>query len=438
MLRIRPFLFLKRFLPKSLFGRFVIILLVPLILVQVVLSYIFFDRHTDTVLRLLSHTIAGDIALVSHMVESGKPLTQVAELASQHLILDITFAKGETLKEKGQARDTWLYEHLNHALTEQLHKPYFFRMDREKIYIDVQLNEGVLNVETLRKRLFSKTTYLVLIWTTASAILLFLVAIVFIRNQIKPIRTLADAAERFGKGHEIIGFKPEGALEVRKASIAFNQMRNRILRFIEERTQQLAGVSHDLRTPLARMKLQLALLPPSQDIKNLQEDVEEMTQMIQGFLNFARGVMEEPSVEVNIKLFVYDIASDFYKQHPNFLEILHVDDINLSLKRQLFNRCLTNLLLNSQKYASKVQISTCVKGAVIEIYVDDDGPGIPLEKYEAVFQPFKRLDPARNSETGGVGLGLTIVRDAIHHHGGRVDLDTSPLGGLRVRLSIPR
>ncbi len=418
-------------------GRFTIILLVPLILVQIVLSYIFFDRHTDTIIRLLSHTIAGDIALVSHMVEDGKSIKQVSALASKHLSLSIHFDKKAILKETGQAKETWLYEHLNHALSEQLNHPYFFRMDKDYIYVDVQLSDGVLKVETLRKRLFSKTTYLVLIWTTASAVLLFLVAILFMRNQIKPIRKLADAAERFGKGHEIIAFKPEGALEVRKAAKAFNQMRLRILRFVEERTQQLAGVSHDLRTPLTRMKLRLALMPASEDQQNLQEDVDQMTQMTQGFLDFARGAMEEPSVEVNLKDFIEEIANDFQHHYPQFLTIKSLFDQKIMIKPQLLNRCLTNVLLNSQKYAKEAQLSMRLKGHFIEIDVDDDGPGIPLEKRNAVFKPFIRLDEARNSETGGVGLGLTIVRDAIHHHGGRVTLDTSPLGGLRVRLRIP-
>ncbi|MBX9976911.1 MAG: HAMP domain-containing protein [Alphaproteobacteria bacterium] len=435
---VRPFQFLKRFLPKNLFGRFIIILLVPLILVQLVLSYIFFDRHTDTVLRLLSHTIGGDIALVSHMVEEGKSFDAIARQASAHLSLDIVFKKAAHLKEIGQAKDTWLYDHLNHALLEQLKHPYFFRMDKDTIYVDVQLKQGVLKVKTLRKRLFSKTTYLVLIWTTASALLLFIVAVIFMRNQIKPIRKLADAAERFGKGHEIIGFKPEGALEVRKAAIAFNQMRHRILRFIEERTQQLAGVSHDLRTPLTRMKLQLTLMPPSEATKDLQKDVEEMTQMVQGFLDFARGAMEEPSVEVDFLTFIEDIIHHFKKSHPLSLTLSGKKSVKIHIKRQLLNRCLTNLLLNSFKYASTAHVSTAVFPTSVEILVDDDGPGIPLEKRNVAFQPFTRLDPSRNSETGGVGLGLTIVRDAIRHHGGHVDLDTSPLGGLRVRLVIPR
>jgi len=434
----RPFRLLKPVLPKSLFGRFLLILVIPLLLVQVVLGYIFFDRHTETILRTLSHTIAGDIALVSQMVEDGKDAIAVEKIAKKHLGLDVSYKKTETLKEKGQAKETWLYEHMATALDGQLTQPYFLRMNRETIFIDVQLKEGVLHIELLRKRLFSKTTSLVLIWTTASALLLFLVAVLFMRNQIKPIRRLADAAERFGKGQEIVEFKPEGALEVRRAAIAFNQMRSRIHRFIEDRTHQLAGVSHDLRTPLARMKLQLALLPQSDDIEHLREDVDEMIGMIQGFLDYARGSLNEKTIDVDLKIYLEDFLNDWRRDHTLDVEFVMDADVKVSIKKQLFSRMLSNILLNAQKYATKALITVYVRPSNILIFFDDNGPGIAEGKRELAFQPFQRLDPSRNSETGGVGLGLTIVRDAVHSHGGRIQLDKADLGGLRVKLWLPR
>lgn len=407
-------------------------------MVQVVLSYIFFDRHTETILRLLSQTIGGDVALVAHMVEDGKPMSLVKSLATSHLNLGVNFERGSILKEKGQARDTWLYDHLHQGLKAQLTYPFFIRMSRETIFIEVELSKGILKLETPRKRLFSKTTNLVLLWTTASALLLFIVAILFMRNQIKPIRKLANAAERFGKGHEIVPFKPEGALEVRKAALAFNQMRHRILRFVEERTHQLAGVSHDLRTPLARMKLQLALMPDSIEKQSLQEDVEEMTYMIQGFLEFARGTMDEPSVELSLRDVLTEFVQYFSKQHPDFLTLGEVPHVILSIKKHILNRSLTNIVLNAHKHGSKAVMFSVASSTFVEIFVDDDGPGIPENKRAKVFQPFVRLDSSRNRETGGVGLGLAIVRDAIHLHGGRVELGTSPWGGLRVQIRLPR
>ncbi len=434
-----PFLALKRLLPRSLFGRFLIILVTPLLLVQLVLGYIFFDRHTDTIIRLLSDTIAGDVALVKDMVESGgKSAANIKQLASAHLKLDVVIRSGEKLQEVGQAKDAWLYDHMAKALQEQLRSPFFLKMDHDHIYIDVESSKGVIELRTLRKRLFSKTTPLVLIWTTASAFLLFAVAVLFMRNQIKPITRLADAAEKFGKGQQIIAFKPEGATEVRKAAQAFNQMRSRILRFIEERTLQLAGVSHDLRTPLTRMQLQLALMAQTDEVKSLQEDIEHMGHMVQGFLDFARGGIDEVSSQVDIKRFIKGIIEDFTQAHAIPIDFDAEESIKIHVKKNLFNRMLTNLLLNSRKYGEKVKVSLLVKLHALEIIVEDDGPGIPEGKYEEVFQPFHRLDPSRSTEMGGAGLGLTIVRDVISMHGGKVVLGKSSLGGLKVTLLMPR
>lgn len=434
-----PFLALKRLLPRSLFGRFLIILVTPLLLVQLVLGYIFFDRHTDTIIRLLSDTIAGDVALVKDMVESGgKSAANIKQLASTHLKFDVVIRAGQKLQEMGQAKDAWLYDHMAKALQEQLGSPFFLKMDHDHIYIDVASSKGVIELRTLRKRLFSKTTPLVLIWTTASAFLLFAVAVLFMRNQIKPITRLADAAEKFGKGQQIVAFKPEGATEVRKAAQAFNQMRSRILRFIEERTLQLAGVSHDLRTPLTRMQLQLALMAQTDEVKSLQEDIEHMGHMVQGFLDFARGGIDEISSQVDIKRFIKDIIEDFTQAHTIPIDFNAEESAKVHVKKNLFNRMLTNLLLNSRKYGEKVKVSLLIKLHTLEIVVEDDGPGIPEGKYEEVFQPFHRLDPSRSTEMGGAGLGLTIVRDVISMHGGKVILGKSSLGGLKVTLLMPR
>lgn len=436
-MKLRPFLFIKRFMPKSLFGRFTIILLIPLILVQIVLSYTFFDRHTDTILRSASNTIAGDMALITHMSENTS-LFELQSLASKHLGLTLHLDQGKTLSQIGQAKDTWLYDHMNNALFEHLNHPFYFRISKDTIYVDVETPQGVLKFETPRKRLLSKTTYLVLIWTAASAFLLFIVAILFMRNQIKPIRKLADMAERFGKGQETLPFKPEGATEVRKAGIAFNEMQRRITRFVEERMQQLACVSHDLRTPLARMKLQLALLSKDEGIQNLRDDVDAMIIMIQGFLDFARGASDEPALREDIGAFIKECVTVFSRDHSLSITMDVKEGEKMFIKKQFLNRCLTNLLLNSEMYASEVFLSLHVHSTAIKVIIDDNGPGIVEIDRERVFQPFVRLDPARNAQTGGVGLGMTIVRDAVHHHGGHVSLDTSPMGGLRVTLDLPR
>lgn len=432
-----PFLYLKTLLPRSLFGRSLIILVTPLILVQLVLGYIFFDRHTETILRLLSNTIAGDIQLVVEMVEQGQNISRVSELAHQNLMLDLKFSSNERLGRVGTYKSSWLYGFMEEALQEKLKFPYFLRMDQDNIFLDVQVRQGVLHMETPRKRLFSRTTPLVLIWTTACALLLFIVASLFMRNQIRPLRRLGDAAERFGKGQDVGDFRPEGATEVRKAGLSFNIMRDRIRRQLNERTEMLAGVSHDLRTPLARMKLQLAMMPKNDEVVNLSEDVEQMQKMLEGYLDFARGAGDESPQIINILDFLHDLKSQF---RNTALQITTncPPELKIQVKTQMFKRCLMNLFLNSQKYADHVWVTASINGRFFELTIDDNGPGIPESQREEVFRPFYRLDVSRNLETGGVGLGLSIARDVIRNHGGQIRLGDSPHGGLRVNIRLPQ
>jgi len=432
-----PIILMKSILPRSLFGRSLIILVTPLILVQVVLGYIFFDRHTETILRLLSHTISGDIQLVVEMVEDGQNFTRVAELAHQNLMLDLKLRPGERLNRVGIYKSNWLYGFMEEALHDKLELPYFLRMDQDNIYLDVEIRQGVLHFETSRKRLYSRTTPLVLIWTTASALLLFIVASLFMRNQIRPLRRLGDAAERFGKGQDVGDYRPEGASEVRKAGLSFNIMRDRIRRQLNERTEMLAGVSHDLRTPLARMKLQLAMMPQDIEVLNLAEDVDQMQKMLEGYLDFARGAGDESPQSIVLSNFFYDLKGQF---RNSTLQII-IDcpiELKIEAKIQMLKRCLTNLLVNSQRYADHVWIGTQVSGRFLEITIDDNGPGIPESQREEVFRPFYRLDVSRNLETGGVGLGLSIARDVIRNHGAQIRLGDSPHGGLRVLIRLPQ
>lgn len=428
---------LKLIMPRSLFGRSLIILVTPLILVQVVLGYIFFDRHTETILRLLSNTIAGDIQMVVEMVEDGQRFSRIAELAHKNLMLDLKLREEKRLLRKGIYKSTWLYGFMEDALRDKLKSPYFLRMDQDNIYLDVEVQQGILHFETPRKRLFSRTTPLVLIWTTASALLLFIVASLFMRNQIRPLRRLGDAAERFGKGQDAGDYRPEGATEVRKAGVSFNIMRDRIRRQLNERTEMLAGVSHDLRTPLARMKLQLAMMPRSSETINLSEDVDQMQKMLEGYLDFARGAGDEAPQSILLADFLHELKLRFHNTSLN----ISIDcplELKIQVKVQMFKRCLMNLLVNSERYADHVWIGAQSNGRFFEIIVDDNGPGIPPSQREEVFRPFYRLDVSRNLETGGVGLGLSIARDVIRNHGGQIRLGDSPQGGLRVHIRLPQ
>lgn len=446
----RPKRILKKLLPTSLFSRALIILLMPLLLVQVILGYIFFDRHTETILRQFSRTIAGDVALVMDWVERDpKSIKSIQQAAQKYMGLDVHFVPKNTLDKHGVHKTTWLYGFMESALDEALHseefskgrrkKPaYYVRISADKIYIAVEAKKkGVLEVSLPRKRLFSKTTPLVLIWTTSSALLLFLVASIFMRNQIRPLRRLAEAADRFGKGDDLGELKIEGARELRMLSRIFNIMRARIQRHLHERTQMLASVSHDLRTPITRMQLQLAMMPENEENISLQEDLKQMQLMVEGFLAYAKGTASESRQSVPIASYIQEIIDNLPdKKHE--IEFIPSDNPVIPIKLQLFNRCLTNLLLNANRYASHTWVHLKLNARHCEIIVDDDGPGIPKENREQVFQPFFRQDTARNLDEGGTGLGLSIVRDAVRSHGGRIRLDQSSYGGLRVIVTFPR
>ena len=433
---LRPWQFLKRFFPRSLFGRSLIILVTPLICVQVVLGYIFFDRHTETILRLLSNTIAGDVALVLNWIEEDNDFKRIHDLAQKNLSLHLILEPNSTLQKTGLHRQTWLYQFLGTALDQKLKSPYYVRMDSNFIYVSLLSSKGVLKVTLSRKRLFSRTTPLVLIWTTGSALFLFGIASLFMRNQIRPIGRLAQAAESFGKGDDTVSFKPEGATEVRQAGFAFQLMRERLRRQLSDRLEMLAGVSHDLRTPLTRMKLQLALMPNTADRQALEQDVQAMQEMVQGFLTYARGAGEEESKTLNLAAILQEVVQPFSKAGL----LVTVDcpqALMVTVKPGLFNRCLVNLLSNAKRYAQKVVIQVQVTHHHWQIVMDDDGPGIPFQERENVFRPFYRLDSARTLDKGSVGLGLSIARDAIRSHGGQIYLRSSPMGGVRMVLQMP-
>jgi len=300
----------------------------------------------------------------------------------------------------------------------------------------VQLPEGILRALVTDERLFSSTTYIFILWTIGSSVLLFGIAVVFMRNQVKPIRRLARAAESFGKGQEVRDFKPEGATEVRQAAAAFINMRDRIKRQIQQRTEMLAGVSHDLRTPLTRMKLQLEMLPDVPEAEFLQTDVAEMEHMVEGYLAFARGEGQETPAPTDLGGLLRDVVAQMTRTGRTI--DLHVEqDLTLALRRDGMRRCLTNLLANAQRHGTHVAVTAGRRKNRIEVTIDDDGPGMPPERYEDVFKPFFRLEQSRNPATGGIGLGLTIARDVARSHGGDVTVEAAPGGGLRARVWLP-
>ena len=433
---------IKKYLPKSLLIRSLLILVVPLVLLQVISAFIFYEAHWDKVSKYLARGLAGDIGAMVDIVrdaENAQDLHRAITIGQNRFNIETRLKIGEILSNSdtivsGTLPDPFFVN----AIVERVGLPFHIIAppDEKHILVQVQLSTGILELSALRKRLFSSTTYVFVLWMFGSSLLLFGVAIIFMRNQIRPIRRLAIAADAFGKRQDVQRFKPEGAREVRQAAFAFLKMKDRIERQIEQRTHMLAGVSHDLRTPITRMKLQLAMMGDSEDIRDLSQDIHEMEHMLEGYLAFARGEEGEQTQLVNITEMLSSIVKaaerngakiDFHSEGP----------IHLSVRPNAFKRCITNVVENANRYAQNVYVKLGERGDHIEITVDDDGPGIVPDKREDVFKPFFRLEESRNSQTGGVGLGLSIVRDVVRAHGGDIELSDAPQGGLRARLFFP-
>lgn len=436
-------LIFKSLLPRSLFGRSLLIIVMPLVLLQLVSAWIFYDRHWEAITWRLSAVIAGSISnVMTQMRREPDALEEIFRDAASSLELNFRFEPDAILPNEEAYASGLLDRTLKTALNTYVGRPN--RIDssqyRNVVRIDVQLKDGVLTVLVPGNRLFSSSTYIFLMWMAGTSLILFAIASVFMRNQIRPIRRLARAADRFGKGRqderEIEEYKPEGSTEVRQAAHAFNLMRRRILRQIRQRTDMLSGVSHDLRTPLTRMRLQVALLDDGPEKDALAEELTEMERMIEGYLDFARGEGGEPPAETDIGELLGDVVGAFNRAGSRIDS--HIEGrVRLVVKPNAMRRLLTNLVANARKYAEHVWLKAGLRQGAVEILVDDDGPGIPAEERERVFRPFYRLDRSRNSETGGTGLGLAIARDIARAHGGDIYLEDSPYGGLRARVRIP-
>ncbi|MBL8711013.1 MAG: HAMP domain-containing protein [Rhodospirillaceae bacterium] len=434
---------IERMLPRSLLGRSILIIVTPIVLLQVVSAWVFYDSHWETVTRRLAQSVAGEIGAIVQMMPrypTPEELAPIFAIAADDMGLDLVYKAGEILpNDPTIMRQNLVDRQLARALESRVERPFIIdsRSLETQIEIHVQLADGVLHVVVARRRLFSSTTYVFLLWMVGTSLALLAVATLFMRNQVKPIKRLAQAADDFGKGREVLDFRTTGATEVALAGQAFNQMRNRIRRQIVQRTEMLAGVSHDLRTPLTRMKLQLAMMGDGGDIGDLKKDVADMERMIGAYLAFARGEGMEQPTPTDIVELVEDVASDARRHGAEIQLILPAGEIVVPLRRDAVRRALDNVVGNAQRYAGHITVTVVLKPRHVEVMVDDDGPGIPPTAREEVFKPFFRLEQSRNQETGGTGLGLTIARDIIRGHGGDLELRDSPQGGLRAVVRLP-
>lgn len=435
----------RRLAPRGLLGRSLLILVTPMVLLQVVTAIIFYDRHWDTVARRLAEGIAGDVATVMELMTrfpDSADRNWIFTLAQTQMGLTVTESDGAILpNQQYDQPDYNMMSVLEQLLQERIDRPVVIDgslFDRT-ILIRVQLSTAVLTIEMPTKRLYSSTTYIFVLWMVGTSLVLIGIATLFLTNQVRSIRRLAESAERFGKGQDVPSIKEEGAREVRQAAHAFNVMRERIQRQIAQRTEMLAGVSHDLRTPLTRMKLQLAMMPESTDSADLQEDVAEMERMVEGYLAFARGEGTETVVETDLTDLVDQLAGRFRRTHPSLqVRGLNIPPLCLPLRPTAIERALSNLLGNAARYGKTVRLSLRRRSNWVDLVVEDDGPGIPPDRREDVFRAFWRADASRNSQTGGVGLGLTIARDVARVHGGDILLgDSRALGGLEATLRLP-
>jgi two-component system osmolarity sensor histidine kinase EnvZ len=327
---------------------------------------------------------------------------------------------------------------LRHALNDRLSYPFDIDMQEgpETVAIRVGAPEGVYTIMLPERRIYTPTTQVFIAWMTGSSILLSAIALLFMRNQIRPIRRLADAAEAIGKGRDVPWFKIEGAAEVRQAGAALMVMRDRLKRQITQRTAMLAGVSHDLRTPLTRMKLQLELMKKLPEREELAADIEDMETMLDAYLAFARGEEGEPAAATDLGELLNEVVNAVRKQNKK-IHVNAPDGTFVVLRRHAMKRCLANLIGNAARYGKQTQVNVALRDHAVDIVIDDDGPGIPQEQREDMFRPFTRIETSRNPATGGVGLGLTIARDIARFHGGDVVLENSPIGGLRARIWLP-
>jgi two-component system, OmpR family, osmolarity sensor histidine kinase EnvZ len=444
--RLSRFLaFLGSWAPKGLYARALIIIIAPIVILQSILTFVFLDRHFQAVTGRLSVATAQEIAMLAAAYDGAKnkgpaELDRLSDMARDHLNLIVRFVPGDELPiARSKPFFGFLDRRLSNEIRYRVHKPYWIDTVGSSGHIDIRikLDGAVMRVLAPRAQLIPSNTHIFLVWMVVSATVLLAVAILFLRNQIRPILALADAADRFGRGRPApADFRVRGAREVRLAAQAFLDMRDRIERHVEQRTIMLAGVSHDLRTILTRFRLQLAMMHAPQ-IEDLKRDVDEMQQMLEDYMAFAKGDSGEKIRRVNVRHLLEEVQAG--ADGPGKAVTLDVrqDPLAVALRRNAFKRAMVNLVSNASRYASRISIRALRSRGWLTITIEDNGPGIPADKREEVFRPFHSLDKARNQNKKSSGLGLAIARDIVRGHGGEITLGDSVLGGLKAVIRIP-
>jgi len=429
-------------MPKGLYARALLIIIAPMVILQSVVAFVFMERHWSLVTQRLSAGVVQDIAALID-VYRGYPQdteqAQIRRIAQQRLGLVVDFLPVTELPPPGPKP---FFSLLDQALSEELRKqigrPFWIDTVGRSALVEIRirLDDKVMRVFARRSAAYASNSEIFLLWMVGTSLVLLTVAILFLRNQIRPILRLADAAESFGKGREVPDYRPRGAREVRRAAHAFIEMKTRIERAMEQRTAMLAGVSHDLRTVLTRFKLELALLGDAPEVELLRKDVDEMARMLEAYLAFARGDSGEQSAPTDMAAFLEEMRADIARNGHKTAGAFHGQPI-VTVRPAAFRRCVGNLVSNATRFADSIAITGHRDHRWLTVTVDDDGPGIPQAQREEVFKPFLRLDDARNQNEVGTGLGLAIARDIARSHGGDILLGDSPMGGLRATIRVP-
>jgi two-component system, OmpR family, osmolarity sensor histidine kinase EnvZ len=435
-------LWLKTILPKGLYARALLIIIVPMVVLQSLVAFMFLGRQWSVVNYYLSSAVTRDIATLIDIYKTypqGADRAELRRIAQDRLGLVVDFLPETQLPPPGPKP---FFSQLDATLSDEIRRqiglPFWIdTVGRSSIVeIRIKLADTIMRVFARRADAYNFNSWGFLLWMLATTLAVLAIAILFLRNQIRPIVRLADAAEAFGKGREVMNFRPRGAREVRRAAAAFLEMKTRIERAIEQRTTMLAGVSHDLRTILTRFKLELAFLGDSAEVEAIKKDVDEMGGMLEAYLAFARGDLGEQPEPTDMPAMLEELKIDS-ERHGHRATVAFHGQPEVTVRPAAFKRCLANLVSNAGRFATTVAIAGHRDHRWLTVTVDDDGPGIPSPLREDVFKPFLRLDDARNQDEGGTGLGLAIARDIARSHGGEITLGDSPLGGLRASVRVP-
>ena len=428
----------KKFLPKRLFYRSLIIVATPIILLQIIITVVFFDSLWIKANKGMTRSTVGEIKTLYDVYKKDQKNKQfILELYNENFDFTVRHKEGELLPDKRAER--W-FSPMDRSLRREL-KPafgnsYWFDTTTYKELVDVRIKykNGVLQIFFPKNKIAPSSARIFALWITLPGLILIMVAIIFLKNQTRPIVNLARAAERFGKGEFIKEFRPSGAQEIRQAAYEFDKMRKRITIHLNQRSEMLSGISHDLRTPLTRLKLQLAFIKQEDLAKKMSDDIEEMERMLNEYLEFSRHQKNEETMLVNFNEVINDVIKK-YEHKP--INVVHNGKLEINIRPNSMKRCLMNLIDNGLSYGKKIELSTKKSENNLVIFVDDDGPGIPEKEYQNVLKPFYRIDKSRGQNRSGVGLGLSIANDIIRSHGGTIEFDKSSLNGLRVKISLP-